>query len=748
MDALLTELNPAQRESVLHGDGPVLVLAGAGSGKTRVLTHRIAHLVRARGVDASRIFAVTFTNKAAGEMRERVAALLEAEGVTAWIGTFHALCLRVLRRHGARVGLQPGFAVFDTADQISIVKQILKADSAADDVASARPILSRISRAKNALERPEEMAARAFSATDRLAARVWERYETALRSSNGVDFDDLLLRSLELFREHDDVRRQWASSCEHLLVDEFQDTNRPQYLLVRALASVHGNVFVVGDEDQSIYRFRGADIRNILGFERDHPTARVLKLEQNYRSSGTILEAAGAVISRNRSRKGKTLWTQNERGGKVDLCRASDDRTEANWVSRTIRNLAREIPYERIAVLYRTNAQSRQFEEVFRRDIVPHQLVGSVQFYERKEVRDLLAYLKLIANPLDEPSFRRIANVPTRGVGDGTMKTIEEMARERGISLASAADAVVAEARVSPKSARAVRGFLELIAGLRSLAATTPPADVLRAILREAAYQDYIEASYPGQGSDRMDNVRALVSAAVEFENEVESPTVEGFLERSALVQDADDVGRGPGVTLMTIHCAKGLEFAAVFLVGLEENLFPHARSAEDPDAIEEERRLCYVAMTRARERLFLSHAAVRLFQGVPTTNGPSRFLDEIPPDLVDETSSTPSDLLAERPAWRSDGDPWKGSSAARAARDRKGSAARERAVALEKDPGDGFPVGAMVVHPLFGSGQIMDREGSGKSLKLTIRFARHGSKKILPAYTALTVETAGSGKH
>jgi len=745
--SIVDDLNPAQRDAALHDRGAALVLAGAGSGKTRVLTHRIAHLVLERGVDPSGIVAVTFTNKAAREMKERVERLLSTDRFPGWIGTFHALCLSILRREGHRVSLAPGFALYDSADQIAVVREILRREFREEDVLRARAILSAISGAKNSLETPSEMASRAHSPDDRTRARVYALYEDALRVANAVDFDDLLLRTVDLLRDHPEPAGRLASGCEHLLVDEFQDTNRPQYLLMRSLSRIHGNVFAVGDEDQSIYRFRGAEIRNILEFEADYPAARVLKLEQNYRSTGTILDAAGRLIAHNRSRKGKVLWTQNDRGERIEVCATEDDRMEAAWVARRIRDLSPDIPHERIAVLYRTNAQSRQFEEIFRRDRIPYGVVGSVQFYERKEVRDVLAYLKLLANRCDDVSFRRIVNTPPRGLGDGTMRAIADAARERGCPLTDAALGVVETARVPGKQARELRGFVEALDELRRDASLRSVADTLRSILRAFDYQDYLEKAYPGQGADRMDNVRALVSAAVEYEGESEEPSVEGFLERSALVSDADDVGRGPGVTLMTIHCAKGLEFAAVFLTGLEENLFPHARASRTPEDVEEERRLCYVAMTRAQSRLFLSRALTRLVQGVRMPNPPSRFLAEVPGDLIEEVLGSPGDLVAERSmgGW---GDPGRGSSAARAAAwTRKGATERERPPpgAIGRDPGDGYAVGASVLHPQFGTGRILDREGSGKTLKLTIRFVRHGSKKILPAYTDLQVETVGT---
>lgn len=738
---LLAALNEAQADAVTHGDGPVLVLAGAGSGKTRVITHRIAWLVLERGVDPGSIVAVTFTNKAAGEMRARVASLLGGEPDRMWVGTFHALCLRMLRRDGDRAGLAPGFNVYDTDDQVALVRRILKEDDAVDDVGGARAILSRISRAKNALESPEALEKRSFSPDAKLTARVYAAYEEGLRRANAADFDDLLLKALEILdaETNPDLLTKYASRCRYLLVDEYQDTNRPQYLLVRALSGTHRNVFVVGDEDQSIYKFRGAEIRNILDFERDHPGARVVKLEQNYRSTGTILDAAGAVIANNLSRKGKRLWTENARGERVELFRAPDDRAEASWIARRVLALARSRAFEEMAVLYRTNAQSRQIEEVFRRDRIPYQVVGAVQFYERKEVKDVLAYLKLLSNPADDVAFRRIVNTPPRGIGDGTLRAVEEAARETGTPLLAASRRAVEEGRVPTRAARMLRGFLDLVDELAARAAEEPAAVVLDAVLEKTKFSDHLERAHAGEAADRIENVRALVSAAVEYEKEAEDPGLEGFLDRSALVSDADEVGARPGVTLMTVHCAKGLEFSVVFLAGLEENLFPHARSTAADDDLEEERRLCYVAMTRAKERLLLSHAFSRLQQGVPMSNAPSRFLEEIPPDLLDESGGF--DWTAPAPSRRvRDGDDagW-GSSAARAAA-RRPAPPPTVPVADGPPPSDGYAVGATVTHPMFGSGKILGREGDGRGLKLTIHFWDYGKKRILPAYTTLEV--------
>ena len=739
---LLERLNPAQREAVVHPGGPVLVLAGAGSGKTRVITHRIAWLVQEAGVPPGGVVAVTFTNKAASEMRERVEQILGMGASGPWIGTFHGLCLRMLRRDGEQVGLAEGFAIYDRDDQVALVRRLLRDEGVEDAASSARTFLSKISRAKNAMETPRQLEARAFAPDAKLHARIYALYEEGLKRANAVDFDDILLRALELFdsEKAPGVGARYAERCAHLLVDEYQDTNRPQYLLIKALTSVHHNICVVGDEDQSIYKFRGAEIKNILDFERDHPGAAVVKLEQNYRSTKTILDAAGAVIANNAARKGKTLWTENAAGDRIALYAGLDDRAEATWVARKIQAEAARRPYEDIGVLYRTNAQSRSFEEAFRRDRIPYQVVGAMQFYERKEVKDILAYLKLAVNPGDDVAFRRIVNVPARALGDTSVDLIVQAARASELPLLAAARNLIAERSLPARAAKSFGDFVELMDGLSARAAEEPAAVVVEGVIEATGFEAFLEKSFPGESADRMDNVRALVSAAVEYEREVDEPTLLGFLDRSALVSDADEIGAAPGVTLMTVHNAKGLEFSVVFLAGLEENVFPHSRSRDNNDDLEEERRLCYVAITRAKEKLFLSRAQSRLQQGVPMTNAASRFLDEIPEALLDVAAS-PAGGFFDRPAREFGDAAWgSGSSAMRAAARRQEAAPPRPPSDMPKSE-DGFSVGARVSHPMFGSGKVLGREGSGKNLKLTIQFTGYGTKRILPAYTQLTTE-------
>jgi len=741
-ETLLHGLNEAQIRAVTHGTGPLLVLAGAGSGKTRVITQRIAHLALAGGVPPSRIVAVTFTNKAAAEMRERVEQLLGA-AETGWIGTFHALCLRILRSDGARIGLAPGFAIYDTDDQLALVKRILKAEGADGGNETPRSFRSRISRAKNALQTPDDLERTAHSPEARMRVQVYRLYELALRRANVVDFDDLLVRTLDLFDREPEVAAGYAARCEHLLVDEYQDTNRPQYRLIRHLSAKHGNVCVVGDEDQSIYRFRGAEIRNILDFEADHPGACTIRLEQNYRSTGRIIGVASAVIANNVRRKGKTLWTDNAAGEKLELLRAPDDRSEAIWVARRVAELEADQGYDEMAVLYRTNAQSRQLEEIFRRDRIPYQIVGSVQFYARKEIKDLLAYLHVALNPADDVAFRRVINTPPRGIGGATLAIVEDVARTTELPLLEAGARALDQGLLSTRASKQLGTFLDFIADLLDRSDDEPVAKLLERIVEAIDYEAFLEKAYSDMSADRVENVQALISAATEYAEEDEDPSLLGFLDRSALVAGADEVGGRPGVTLMTIHCAKGLEFPTIFLVGLEEGIFPHAMASGTAEDLEEERRLCYVAMTRAKQRLLLSHARLRRLQGTLTPHPPSRFLEEIPAEAIREVTDHQGGFFGE---WdvrsRRGGYGGAESSALRAARHSRPTVpARPAARGAQSHPADGFAVGARVLHPRFGGGTILDRDGSGKQLKLTIQFNDHGRKKILPAYTKLMVE-------
>ncbi|HXF96025.1 MAG TPA: UvrD-helicase domain-containing protein, partial [Gemmatimonadales bacterium] len=656
-------LNPAQRAAVEHPGGPLLVLAGAGSGKTRVLTARIAHLITARGVRPERIFAVTFTNKAAGEMRARVAALLGADPGGLWIGTFHALSARLLRREAPLLGFGPNFTIYDEADSESLLKRLLEQRGLSPKTYPPRALHALISGAKNRLISPEEFAATAESALARVAADLYAGLGPALRQANAMDFDDLLLHPLGLFAAHPERLEYWRSRFEHVLVDEFQDTNLAQYRLVRQLAAGHRNLCVVGDDDQAIYGWRGADVTHMLGFQRDFPDATLVRLEQNYRSTRVILEAANAVIAENRSRLGKTLFTDQGGGEPVVLLTAADERDEAEWIAGEFARLAAEtdVPYGGMAVLYRTNAQSRPLEEAFRFRGIPYRLVGAVSFYERREVKDLLAYLRLIANPADDEAFARVVNVPRRGLGEASVVVLARWAaqwRQPLLETAAAADRV---SELRPNIREAFRRFADLMARLRAAAGRADPATALEQVIAVTGYEQYLAEEGP-EGVERVENVRELVAGAAEWAEVQavaaadEGSLIERYLTQAALLTPQDEAVEGSdAVTLLTVHMAKGLEWPVVALAGLEDGLFPLARAAGEPGGLEEERRLCYVGLTRARERLYLSWARSRYRGGRLELQEPSRFLEALPPAVVEERSTAPFWTRGRR-VWEADG--------------------------------------------------------------------------------------------
>jgi ATP-dependent DNA helicase UvrD/PcrA len=716
---LLDSLNDKQREAVLATDGPLLILAGAGSGKTRVIVTRVAHLLHAGKARPEEIFAVTFTNKAASEMKSRVAALLGGDPIGAWISTFHSLGLRILRVEAERLGYGRGFVIYDDDDQLALLKDLLREEGVDDKAFPPRRVLSVISHAKNQMVTPEGFQASGISSGSRTIARLYERYAFRLRAANAMDFDDLIVLPLQLLETHEEVSRRWSGRCRYLLVDEYQDTNHSQYRLIRALARTHGNVCCVGDEDQSIYRFRGADIQNILSFERDFPGTRIIKLEQNYRSSKVILEAASAVVSHNASRIGKTLWTENDSGELLDLFCAGDDLEEAHFVAETIARMDR--PPEDFAILYRTNAQSRLFEESLVRRGMPYLIVGGIRFYERKEVKDLIAYLRLLVNPADEVSWKRIVNVPPREIGKGTAATVEEVAATEGLSPGAAARIVLERSLLTSRGERALRGFLDLLEDLRLEMAEQEPGDFLTHLIQRIGYGDFLERDNPQDAESRLENVEELVAAVGEYSDGFEG--IQQFLERTALLSEVESTRGAGGISLMTLHCAKGLEFPVVFLVGMEENLFPHAHSREEPDDVEEERRLCYVGMTRAKERLILSRAVSRRLFGRSQFNEPSQFLEEVPPHLLRDLSRRAVAIL-----------PYQNLEATRhyALDPEAAGEFRER-----EGPGP-YKLGKRVHHPEYGIGTIIAVEGAGESLKLTVSFSVYGSKKFLPRYSQL----------
>jgi DNA helicase II / ATP-dependent DNA helicase PcrA len=742
-------LNPAQREAVEHVHGPLLVLAGAGSGKTRVLTTRIASLIDRHGVPPERIFAVTFTNKAAGEMKQRIGRLLERDPSGLWIGTFHSLSARLLRREAELLGFGRQFTIYDEDDRLSLIKRLMDQRGHSTKLFPPRAVQSLISGAKNRMVPPAELAV-GVSQFDRLAqvaADVYAAMGPALKAANAMDFDDLLLHPLTLFREHPDRLRAYQARFNFILVDEFQDTNRAQYELIRLLGA-HGNVCAVGDDDQSIYGWRGADVRNMQDFLKDFPGARLVRLEENYRSTQVVLDAANGVIAENSGRIGKTLTTRRLGGEAVTLLAAADERDEAEWVVRELerRSAAGDWGYADMAVLYRTNAQSRALEEAFRRAGVPYRLIGAISFYERREVKDLLAYLRLIANPADDEAFLRAVSVPRRGLGDTSLATLGRAAVQWSKPLLDTARASEGIAELRPNVREAFRAFAALIDGLAQRARHLPTADVLEQLIRAIDYEALLHAEGP-EGADRWENVRELLASAANWSEEVtddaEGTPLERFLAEAALLSSGDTVvGREDGVTLMTLHTAKGLEWPVVVLSGLENGLFPLARAEEQPDGLEEERRLCYVGLTRAKDKLYLTWARARRRGGELRPGMPSRFLRALPPAIIDERRTT--SLWA--PGWnhgRTEGrkDGWtRGAPAASAVPSFRPSAVPPEDVSQDAPR---YVKGERVRHRRFGSGTIQGLTGTGRDLKVSVSFddVDVGVKQLLVAYAGLERE-------
>jgi ATP-dependent DNA helicase UvrD/PcrA len=702
-EELLADLNPAQREAVLHVEGPLLVVAGAGSGKTRVLTHRVAHLIRAHGVRPNEILAITFTNKAATEMRERLERMLGRTARAIWILTFHAACGRMLRREAERLGYRSTFTIYDQADQVRLVKACLEELGKDPKRFTPRGIHAQISNAKNQLVSPEEYTARVASFWDQTVAEVYELYQRRLFRSNAVDFDDILMLTVQVLERFPEARERWQTTFRHVLVDEYQDTNHAQYRLLQLLAAKHRNVFAVGDPDQSVYAFRGADIRNILDFERDFGGAGVIALEQNYRSTNRILEAANAVIDNNRDRKPKRLWSELGEGDPVEVVEVEDEHAEARFVAAEIARLVEGgASASEIAVFYRTNAQSRVLEDVLVRQGVPYQVIGGPRFYERAEVRDAIAYLSVLNNPSDAVSLMRIANRPRRGIGDTSIQRLVAHADALGVSLWEAT-ADPEGAGVATASARAIRSFRLVMETLMSAAQELAVDELLQAVLERSGTIEAYEAERTIEARGRIENLEELVGSAQEYRRRAEEPSLAAFLEEVQLQSDQDTlVSDEAQVTLMTIHNAKGLEYRAVFLIGMEEGIFPHSRSIEDNE-VEEERRLAYVGMTRAMDRLALTHATARSLYGRREYNLPSRFLDELPPGVERERL---------RPA------SWSGYA----------QSSRQVAPRDERDL-PALSTGDSVRHGSLGEGVVTRIEPGGV---VTVRFAADGSERRL----------------
>jgi DNA helicase-2/ATP-dependent DNA helicase PcrA len=775
----LKGLNARQREAVGHTEGPLLILAGAGSGKTRVITHRIAHIITARGVPPSAILAVTFTNKAAGEMRERVAGLLEDVPLDSVpiVSTFHSFCVRLLRRDGdplarVRPGFTRRFTIYDDDDQLGIVKACYRALGLDEkEFLQYRAVLSRISHAKNHNLTPADTHKQAVNKESETIAAVFEEYEKALRNANALDFDDLLLETVRLLRTDDATREAWNRRLSYVMVDEYQDTNRTQYDLMRLLSEWHGNLCVVGDEDQSIYSWRGADIRNILDFERDFPKACTIRLEQNYRSTKNILAAAGAVVENNKARKGKKLWTEADAGDQIGLYAASDAENEALFVADTIEKYLAANPGDHAAVLYRTNSQSRQIEEALRRYGRKYNIVGGFSFYQRAEIKDLVAYLKLAASNIDTVSLLRVINTPARGIGRTTVEQIERYGREHSLNLWDSIERIIHDERLSTRSQSSLVMFRNLIQELSLVASSSPLQDVLRFVLERTGYRRMLEQEKTPEAEARIENLDELMNAATEAATRGE--TVSDFLDHAALVAEADAFDENAPVSLLTLHNAKGMEFPLVFLTGMELGLFPHSRSKNSEDALEEERRLCYVGMTRARKRLILTWAKYRrrFGAGEQERTTPSWFLSEVPAELIADMGprddpdeiALPVERFDVRQAARRNtftgktynsvenvaeffGQRGMSFNPARSNPNKTAPHPPPAPFARPPAPQPAPPpparkvnrAGATVEHPKYGTGTVVRREGDGDSAKITVNFPRFGLKKLVEKYAGL----------
>jgi DNA helicase-2/ATP-dependent DNA helicase PcrA len=731
---LLHHLNPPQKEAVLHGEGPLLILAGAGSGKTRVIVHRIVHLIRERGVPPRQILAVTFTNKAAGEMRQRVEQLLGG-GEMPLISTFHSACARILRQEIGCLGFDRNFTIYDDRDAEKLLKELVAELGLDEKRYPAKMFAAAIDECKNAGLRPDELETGDFF-RDKLA-RVYAAYQERLKKCNALDFGDLVMLTVRLFETEQSVLARYRDRYRWLLVDEYQDTNPIQYRLVRLLAGERRNLCVVGDDDQSIYRWRGADIRNILDFEKDFPGVRVVKLEQNYRSTRTILTAAGRVVAKNRGRKEKTLWTENPEGERIVYRRMEDERAEGRFVCREIeRHAGRGGKLADLAVFYRTNAQSRVVEDALVADGVPYHMVGGMRFYERMEIKDILAYLKVLDNPADEVALRRVINTPPRGIGHATLDKVAEFAAGKGLTLfaALAESARTTLLAAGPKGK--IAGFVRLMEGFAAEAATGALAPLASRIIRETGYDARLREERSDEADERLANLQELVSALEEFERASEERTLSAFLEQVALISDLERGEQGQdSVTLMTLHSAKGLEYPTVFMIGMEERLFPHVRALDDPLQMEEERRLCYVGMTRARQRLFLSNARRRRIFGQDQYNSPSRFIADIPAEFLD-VEEEPGYGIRD---WGSvKHEPALPSNHSLAAVFERQEEEDDNEVRVVPDEPEGVALGMRVRHGRFGVGTVRKIEGSGDEQKVIVWFNSVGPKKLLVRFAGL----------
>lgn len=746
-------LNKEQYEAVITTEGPLLILAGAGSGKTRVLTYRIAHLINDLKVYPSQVLAITFTNKAAGEMRERVKALVGDEADNMWVSTFHSSCVRILRREIDKLGFNKNFVIYDTSDQKTLIKRCMKELNINEKDIEDREIIKKISTQKDSLISPEQFKKEnEYNYRMNKIADVYLLYQKKLKSNNALDFDDLIYKTVELFKKNPDVLAFYQRKFRYILLDEYQDTNKSQYELSRLLASSHRNICVVGDDDQCIYEFRGADIRNILDFEKDYPEAKIIKLEQNYRSVGNILDAANSVIKNNTERKSKVLRTDSEAGEKVKIYRAFSDIDEGNFAASQIKRMVSEEGYSNsdFAVLYRTNAQSRIFEECFIKHTIPYKLVGGLKFYDRKEIKDIMAYLRLIVNPLDDISLTRIINVPKRSIGNATVEKIQDFANSLEQSLYSTILDIETVPGLSARNISSISNFTDIINSLMAKKDSMDVSDLLEAILEETGYLEELKKSNEVEDESRIENIKELISAATEFENSSEDKSAQAFLENVALVSDVDTLDEKAGnVVLMTIHSAKGLEFPVVFMVGMENGIFPGTLSLNDDKEMEESRRLCYVGITRARKQLFMTSAEVRRVYGRTVGYEESEFLSEIPKELKEylggprktQIANSDDNIGSKRTTYNMN----KSYNNPHSIRGEEYKNARDVVEAImdmdksKETNSEGkslteseATLGRKVKHAKFGIGTIVSSAKDGSSVKLTIVFDKMGVKTLM----------------
>jgi DNA helicase-2/ATP-dependent DNA helicase PcrA len=746
------DLNQPQREAVDYTEGPLLVLAGAGSGKTKVLTHRIAHLV-AKGVAPWHILAVTFTNKAAQEMKERVQKLVGEQVAEAmWVSTFHTACVRILRQDIDKLGFSKNFVIFDTQDQLSIIKNILKERNLSDKNYQPKAVLGTISAAKNRLVGVDEYSRTASDFWSNTVAEVYRAYQAKLRSNNGVDFDDLIMITVRLFQEVPEVLAKYQEKFRYIMIDEYQDTNHAQYLLVNLLASKFRNLCVVGDDDQSIYSFRCADIRNILEFERDFPEVKTIKLEQNYRSTQNILRVANEIIKHNRSRHAKRLWTENREGEKILLYRADDDREEAWFAVNEIARLVREqgCRYSDFALLYRTNAQSRSFEEALVQQGIPYRVIGGLRFYERKEIKDILAYLKLVYNPADRISLTRIINMPKRGIGDASFERFLFFLDDNGYTIVEGFEHLEENASLTTRALKPLAAFFKMLQGWLELKTTAGVAELAQAILNQSGYLQELKNENTLESQGRLENLDEFLNLTAEFELNSDDKSLAAFLETVALVADIDNYqAETDAVVMMTLHSAKGLEFPVVFLVGLEEGIFPHSRSLLENSELEEERRLCYVGVTRARQLLYITHAGMRVVYGNYQAAVPSRFLLELPKEAVLSLKGANRrlDTRTQSQSATSRYEPDAGGKTGRNAPESvspsypspDGSGSSIQPIVNGSDP-NAITSGCKVRHIKWGIGTVLSKEGEGESAQVKVAFPGLGVKTLMLAYANLEI--------